>query len=308
MKQAIRQSLLVAACLTASTQSHAFYIDGEGHYSLQAITRTNPGFQQDRGLFQATKQNFRLNGEIRANDKASFFLRLGLFDNPSAAYLGDKAEPAVCPKKRTDTSANPTYSNDCSSDPQNTSSPGYSAYTPKIHEAYARYATDSCIIEAGRRPRHWGNGVFLNSGTGAYDESQSVFDGISCIVNLQKFETVQFSIGFDKLAETGASLDNPYYSRFPIGDGSENSYDSSSQGYGAASSGDDLEQFFVTIELNDQATSKPGEMVQNIGMYASRVQGKNSSTDLTFIDLYTNLYFSSFSFKNELLFSIGQDL
>ena len=69
--------------LFASNKADAFFLDGSGHYGLIGETRINPEFQKDNGTYQATRISFDLNGEAKANDRASFNLRLGVSENPS---------------------------------------------------------------------------------------------------------------------------------------------------------------------------------------------------------------------------------
>ena len=217
----------------------AAYLEANGHYSLSGETSTHPVFSKESGSFQAIKQNFGLNTEFRVSDKSSLWMQFKVFDDPREAYLGDKPQPSDCSPK-IDPGTDPIRPNlgvkntgsdsNCSGRYQNTTEPGYAAYTPKVTELYVTHANDYCLIKAGRRPRHWGLGIFMNAGNGSFDTSQSVYDGVSCDVNIQKTQLLGFSFGYDKLSETGSPVEADVIRN--------------SKGYGAFTSSDDLDQYF----------------------------------------------------------------
>ena len=159
-------------------QASAYFIDGEGHYALRPETQTQPGFSGKSGLYQATLQSFRLLGIVRANDQLSFNMEFGIFDNPRSAYLGDAAEPEECSvlveneTKGGDENSPHGNSNNCSGRHQDTNHPGYENYQPFITEAYVKYGFDYCLLEAGRRGRDWGMGIFLDSVRDPFDVSK----------------------------------------------------------------------------------------------------------------------------------------
>jgi hypothetical protein len=156
-----------------------------------------------------------------------------------------------------------------------------------------RYAFDYCILEAGRRPRDWGLGIFLDSGKQPFSLTSSTYDGISCNVNLQKFQDLGFSFGYDKLAETGS----PIRSGGPKGSGSD-------------SRSDDIDQFFLSIELDDRKSRPNSFFNKQIGIYAANIKSGSLdsgglNTDLTIADLYLGFYFARLTFRNEFLFWLG---
>lgn len=273
-----------AAFFTA-TFAHAIFLDGEGHYALRGETRTAPGASGRRGLHQAIDQSFRLIGEGRLNEKSSMFLELRLFDDERSAYLGDLAHPEQCEKNT-----------DCSSSPQNTSHPGYHPYIPKATQAYIRYASDYCIVEAGRRPRSWGMGLFLDAGDEPFSTSHSIFDGISCDINMQKSQTLGISFGFDKLAETGRTVDKEREDTIT---------------HGPSLPHDDVNQFFLAIEHDDRKTNAGSSVTKHVGIYAAKILSGPVSkgglgTDMTFVDLYTGFFIGNIAMQSEVLFRLGK--
>jgi len=302
---------VATAAVLAEPRAQALFLDGSGHYSLTGETQTNPGFRTDTGTVQAIRQNFRLMGEARLNERSSFFMEFRLFDNPEAAYLGDTPEPATCPIRRTRTGRDAngadvyTESRDCSGRYQDTGEPGYSPYVPRVTKAYVKYAFEYCLLEAGRRPRDWGLGVLLDSGRDPFATASSTFDGVDCNVNIAGAQALGFRIGYDKLAETGTWSDNPYDRRTPER-ARETEFDSRSKGFGANNSSDDIDQFFLTIEYDDRKLNAGAPFTKNIGIYFANVMNKESSTDLKFLDLYTGFFLSNLTFQNEILFRLGK--
>ncbi len=303
----LRDSFLTLAIFFSSVVfSHpafALFLDGNGHYSLRGETRTSPGMSSGRGTHRAIDQNFRLEGEARFNDQSSFFLEFRLFDDPDEAFVGDKPKPNTCFKNSkadntAETGEQGSDHEDCQGEYQNTSDPGYEPLTLKATKAYARYAFDYCILEAGRRGRNWGMGLFLDSGDDPFDTSQSIYDGVTCNINIQKSQSLGFSVGYDKLSETGTYP-------FPNDDPNDTT------NFGAANINDDLDQYFFTIEFDDRKTNAGSGFTKQIGIYFANITGADfdkggSSTDVKFLDLYTAFYFSDFAIKNELIFRNGR--
>lgn len=273
-----------------STSAFAFFLDGSGHYGVRGFTIVDPASSPARGMPQAIEQSFRLLGEVRSGDSASFFAELRLFPDPRNAYLGDHGQPSTCNGRDSDPD-NP----DCKKKIQSVTDTGYSWITPKVTQFYMRYAFDYCILEAGRRPRDWGMGIFLDSGTRPFSVTSSTFDGISCTINLQKFQDLGFSFGYDKLAETGSLI---------------RSVPGKDPNPGPDSPSDDVDQYFLSIELDDRKTRPNSSFNKQIGIYAANIKSSEvkkggMNTDLSFADLYLGLYFPRFTFKNEFLFRLG---
>lgn len=288
-------SLLV---LAAAPEARAFIVDGDGHYGLRGETRMAPAFSKNSGTYQAIEQTFRMRSEARFNDQASMFLEMRLFDNLREAYLGDKAEPRECPANTTGQAPKTTDpSHPCAGESQNTGEPGYRPFVPRFIKAYVRYAFDYCILEAGRRGRNWGLGILMDAGDDPFDVDYSVYDGLTCNVNLQKTQTLGFSFGYDKLAETGTYVD-------PADRGG-------SRRFGANDSGDDIDQYFMTIEYDDRKANAGAAFTKQVGVYFAQVSSRpladgGSNTDLKFLDLYTGFYLGDLALRNEIVFRMGK--
>ena len=205
---------LFSLTIFAASSASAIFVDGEGHYSLSGETRTHPGFKATGGYHQAINQNFRLNTEIRTNDRSSFNLEFKIFDSPRSAFLGDQSRPGECSplndpddkSKGTSNTGNTSDAVGCDDRPQNSLEPRYAPYIPKISKAYIQYAIDHCLVTAGRRGRDWGLGMILNSGTGSFDTDSTVYDGIDCNISIYKSQTLGVSFGYDKITETGTNV------------------------------------------------------------------------------------------------------
>ena len=292
-------SILLSSLSFANMAFSAAYIDAKGHYSLTGETNTHPGFDKAGGYFQAIKQNFGLNTEFRVSDKSSFWMQFKLFENSRDAYLGDQSQPKECSPKEPQSDGSMGVSNtgnadNCAGRYQNTESPGYTPYTPKVTQAYVVHANDYCLLKAGRRPRHWGLGVFLNSGDGPFDTSSSVYDGVTCEINIQKTQLLGFSFGYDKLTETGSPVEADVVSN--------------GRGFGAKRSSDDLDQYFFTIEYDDRKSNIGSSFTKNVGFYFANItsEGGGPKTDIKILDLYTGFFMRDLTFKNELIFRLGK--
>jgi hypothetical protein len=283
--------LLGIISIGLATEASAVFIDGSGHYSIKPNASVNHAFKNR--VYQAADQSFQFNAEIRANDQTSFFARFNLFPDEMSMHLGDRTQPAEC------YGANGAASGaECENAHQNTGEPGYRAITPNIVEAYGQYAFEYCLLQAGRRPRDWGLGIFMDSGHRPFSKARSVYDGVTCDINIQKSQTLGFSVGYDKLAESGGSIiaNAPY----EIKDG-------------AISKTDDLDQFFLSVEFDDRKANAGAGFTRAVKIYFANVMSskersniQSSSTDIKFADLFTGFYFYDLLFENEILFRLGR--
>ena len=274
-----------------TSPSFAFFLDGNGFYGVRPELRTNPGASSDRGTYRAIDQTFRLGIEGRASEKSSFFSELRVFSDPRAAYLGDSAQPTSC-RAGSDEK--------CKGANQDTSEPGYRKYTPQISKLYAQHAFDYCLLDVGRRERQWGLGIFLDAGDQPFNTTTSVFDGFSCHVNVQKAQSLGFAVGFDKLSETAWSVVLP------------GSKDEVPQFKGPTSRGGSLNQLYFTLEYDDrQSQVTASSFAKQVGVYVAKLNSSSldaggTSTDMTFIDLYSGFYMGKFSLRSEILFRLGK--
>jgi hypothetical protein len=271
-------SAFLTSVAVAWTPAFAVFIDAQGHYGLEAETRTSPG-SSGVGMYRATSHSFRLLGEFRSDDQNSLFMQVNVFDPAKGdAYLGDsRATP---------------------DEYQNSTEPHYAPYAPLITKLFVRYASDYCLLEAGRRGRDWGMGLLFDAGDRPFAHDYSVYDGVECHLNLQKFSPLGFGVGFDKLQETGTSslLEKGKTARF-----------------GAYNNSDDLDQFYAYIMLDDRLLNEgTGSLGKAVGIYASKISSSGgtsaggSDTQLYLADFYLNFVLPTFAFESETIFRMGK--
>ncbi|MCX6117542.1 MAG: hypothetical protein NT027_08380 [Proteobacteria bacterium] len=190
-KNQLKKSILLSILTVGSSSAFGFFIDGNGHFATKGETRVVPDFQKNQGTYQANELSVDIHGEIRANDRASFNLRLGLFEDPSSAYLGNDGQPTECEQNGGKDNTK------CEDRHQSTLNPGTKPYKPVIREAYAKYAFSYCILTAGRRSRDVGLGLLHSSAKKPFEQDPSIFDGVTCDINLQKQQDLGFYFGID---------------------------------------------------------------------------------------------------------------
>ena len=156
----------------------------------------------------------------------------------------------------------------------------YEPFGVTLKKVYMTVGTDYCLLTAGRMGRDWGLGVLLDSGDDPFEKDGSVFEGIRCDVNKQKTQNLGFAVGYDKISE-----------------GSEYTH------------GDDLEQYYVSVELDDRGSSK--DFGKHIGIYFANITsaegGENiGSVEYKIFDLYTALYLGNLNLMAEAVFKTGK--
>ena len=279
---------LCGSVALASLKSFTFFTSEDGHYAAKGQVRTAPSMSSGESHL-ALEQSFRLLAEKRFNEKSSVFLEFRLFADPRNAYLGDQVSLTALPLKdssnRTIFHQDPLY-------------PSYEPYLPRVSQLYGQYAFDYCILEVGRRPRDWGLGLWNNSGKQPFSSTYSVYDGVSCRVNIQKSQVIGFYASYDKLAESLYQTSN-------------NGTLEASKGPNDKSS--DLNQYTFAIELDDPEElgayasfhKKLGLSYAYIGSEAVDKGGLGAG--LNIIDLYANFLLPQQHLvsKSEFLFVFG---
>ncbi len=280
--RALRSCSFLSLITLAITPSlFAMNLDGSGHYALRGESLVAPQASSSRGLHQAIEHSFLLDGEVRFNDKSSFFMGFTFLEDES--YLGDTFTSEACQAGNND---------ECYPDGRE---PRYEPYTPRIKKAYVRYAFDYFIVEAGRRGRDWGLGLYLDSGKSPFSRQASIYDGISFDINLQKTQTMSLTFGADKISETGAI----------IGEGK-------TQANSPSNRFDDVDQLFVAIEYDDQKGKSSSQLKKQVGIYVAKLMSSGelekggSKTDLNILDVYLDLTYQSIQLKNEALLNFGK--
>ena len=287
--------LLGIVTLGVPVIGYSVFLDGTGHYGLLGDMRSRP--VSGGKNYQAVRQSFSFLGEARYHDRLSLFLELRLFPEARTALLGDRVQPMHC-LQRYDKDGVLQESNACRDEHQYISAPAYEQLIPRITQAYVRYGFEYCLLEAGRRGRDWGLGMFLDSGRQPFALQQSVFDGVTCHVNVQKNQTLGFSFGYDKLAETGTYVTLPAH--YP-----ESQDEPEPQRFGATSNDDDIHQIFFTIEYDNREAADNSGFSRVTGGYFASIFAENSDISVKFFDLYVALSYKQFSARNEFLFRLG---
>ncbi|MDE3270386.1 MAG: hypothetical protein OYH77_08935 [Pseudomonadota bacterium] len=291
----LRLTLMV---ILGSSPVLAVFIDGTGHYSVLGDLRSSPLHSGSSDRYQAYRQSLRFMGEARLNDNISLFTEFQLFaDDSQLGFWGDRPKPSRCLQQG-------KISDDCQDEHQNPTFPAYEHLIPEITQAYVRYSFPYCLLEAGRRGRNWGIGMFLDAGESPFSSQRSVFDGITCHINADRNQLLSFSIGYDKLAETGAPLYSP--SHFV---GANNDDDASNTAttadFGAYNHDDDLHQIFLAIEYDSRDLSS-SDLKRFTGIYFSTILSPSGNIDVKFFDLYVELEYRNFATRNECLFRLGK--
>ena len=156
--------------------AYSFSMTGQGHYGLMPKFEQSPGMSSANGQHAAINQSLRLQIEAKKHDKASFITELSLFSDPGNAYLGDVTKPRNCEEYARTTTRGSQAGGECSDKAnQNTREPGYKSFSPAISKAYLRYGFDMFILEAGRRGRQHGLGIYLDEGNKPFDVDKSIF-------------------------------------------------------------------------------------------------------------------------------------
>ena len=282
--------LVIAGCMWGgSKDAYSLFIDGQGYYAAKGELIYKPGFSEHS--FKGMAHSVSLLGKVTASDKLSLNVRFSLFKNPTEGYFGNEVLPQRCSKKDGDSlsTTGEASEEECSGSHQDSLAPGYRNYIPLISEAYVEYASDYCILQIGRRARHWGMGAVINDGKTPFSYRGSIYDGISCEVNPARFQNFGFSFGYDVLSDRGTSY-LVGADRNEVGAFNESS--------------DNLRQFFVSVNSGNRVSEPDSDFVHDIGLYFAWISG-SGDTSIKLTDLYTMLKYRRFSFENELIFRLG---
>ena len=272
-----------------SSEAYSLFIDGQGYYAAKGEVVYKPGFSQHS--YKGMAHSVSLLGKVTASEKLSLNVRFSLFKNPTEGYFGNEVLPQRCSKREEGalSSTGEASEEDCSGAHQDSLNPGYRNYVPLISEAFVEYASDYCILQIGRRARHWGMGAVINDGKAPFSYRGSIYDGISCEINPASFQNFGFSFGYDVLADRGSSY----------------LVDDAQQVQGAFNNGsDNLRQVFVSVNSGNKVSEPGADFIHDIGLYFAWISG-SGDTSIKLADLYTMLKYKKFSFENELVFRLG---
>lgn len=263
MKRLKKTALLLLACLS-SAQAFSFFITGEGHYGIRPEFRTKPDLHGGANYF-GVNQSLRLMAELRAHERASFFAELRLFQSEREARLGKTLK-----------------------EDSNVFSPVYKALSPRITKAFLRYTMDYAVIEVGRRPRSWAQGLLYDAGEKPFDTYASVFDGVTAYIQPSKSQSLSFMGGYDLIH---AAI-SPYEKTPPEAKADHNIF----------------HQIFGAVSFDTEKLKGTGPISSDTGLYLSHMfdsyrTATDTVTSISFFDAYFNFTFKpiKLSWKNELL-------
>ena len=244
MDKTFKAFFFTSVLVLLSPSLAGFFVDGSGHYAIRAQQRTA---QEKKGTTREERgflQSLRLNAELRKSEKTNYTLDLTLFEDPATSSLGDQAQADSCLKD----DGSEGKRSECLGK-QDVSSPQYKPYQLIVRQAVLSYASDYCVLNFGRRARGWGLGILLDAGDAPFSRQQSLFDGISCNVIMQKSQNIGISVGWDKLRESGQA----------------------SQGFvGFGKEDDDIDQYYFTLELDERRTNPAGVFI--LKPFGSRIE------------------------------------
>ena len=267
----------------------ALSFDGTGHYAARGEATFSPGGDGEADTREGILQSLDLN-IIGRSGRAQVGFGINVFPNPHEAWLGGVARPRFC--------ENSVHGEgECENSHQNTRYPGYFPLFPEIVEAYGQYDFEIVRVRVGRRRVDWGSRLFLSSGKRPFEVDASTFDGVEVEITPEwnQFQPLKVSIEFNKLVAI------PTYVREPNEDGKTP--------FG-------INQYAVKVLYDDLG---PGGF-ENQDLYSSPFQKqvgiavslnksdykRGSSTSLTFLDLYSGLFYKGFRFRGEAALWMGE--
>ena len=257
LKSCIAALLIGALCFSFSTVQGAFF-EAEGSFGLLGVSQWQPHAGATEGPLQGVEQMLNLGLEIKPGDLTSLFLDVRFWPLGQRYYYGGDDE-------ETNYAADGIFYND---------------FRPRISELYIESSTPYCLISLGRRAKHLGLGIFLNSGSRPWDSHKSIFEGLSCDVGPGLWRTVGIQIGVDKLGE-GALLEK----------------------------GDDVQQFHASIAYDDRHMLRGSDLRKQVSLYfayrnssSPHVRGRFNDK---YLDLFGGLYWKYIALEAEGLIRMG---
>ena len=262
----LKKTTLLFLAFFSSQQALSFFITGEGHYGIRPEFRTKPDLQGGPSYF-TVNQSVRILAELRAHERASFFTELRLFQTDREAALGKSMK------------------ND------NVFAPVYNALSPRITKAYLRYTMDYVVIEAGRRPRSWAQGLLYDSGEKPFDTYASIFDGVTAYIKPSKSQSLAFQAGYDIIHNEPTPTAPATPPAAPT-TGQHNIF----------------HQIFGAVSFDTEKLKGAGPISSNTGLYLGHMFDSNraageAASSISFFDAYFNFTFKpiNLTWKNELL-------
>lgn len=174
----VKKACVFFVCFLSSTQSFSYFLTGSGHYSARTVYQRNPDLTKASNHF-SFNQSFRLLGEFRAHERASFFAEIRMFEKLREARMGQRL-----------------------SETRDIFYPRYHPLAPTVTKLYMNFVTDYVIFDVGRRPRTWAQGLLYDAGDKPFSTYQSVYDGFTAYLNPSKSQSLGFMAGYDLLHDS----------------------------------------------------------------------------------------------------------
>lgn len=253
----LTQTILLILILSSS-QAYGAFINVSGYVGLLSggVYNSSANATDD---YLATEFPVALDFVVRPGDLVALHLDLRLSHHDEPPLFGEDFGPL-------DSEADFHFFNDL---------------TPRVSEVYVEASTKLCLINAGRRARNVGLGMFFNDASEPFSATQTLFDGISCEVNTGTVKQLGFTLGVDKLRE---------------GDPNNN--------------GDDLQQFFASISFDERKTNSIHQLSKQVTLYFAYLNSASphdfGEQQDKYLDIHTGLYWKNLSWESEALLRMGQ--
>ena len=184
----IKKAFLLLVSLVSSVEGFSYFLTGSGHYGVKPEFKRNPDITSSGNYF-TINQSFRLNTELRAHERASFFGEIRLLENPREARMGSSLQNS------------------------DIFAPKYDFLVPKITKLYMTFVTDYVVFEVGRRPRNWAQGLLYDSGEKPFSSFASTYDGVTAYLNPSKSQSLGFMGGYDLLHDNEKAAKIRYFNQ-----------------------------------------------------------------------------------------------
>ena len=248
---------------TSTTKIYAAFINASGYVGMLGVSHYYPNAGISNNRVQGVEKFARVNVEIRPGDIMYLHLGLGFWPSTESHFFGGEVTDSY----------QPAFNQH------------YDDFSPKVSEFYVNYATRYCLFSAGRKSRHVGMGIFLNSGEGFFQAPGSTFDGVSCKINTSGgWRAFSVTLGLDKIKE---------------GD--------------LLTSGDDSQQFYAHAQYNDLDASSSelnSGLKKKVELYFAWVSSVNDHkagvNKQRLVDFSTGLYWGPVSWEFEGLLRMGK--
>lgn len=243
--------------ISYSPPAYGAFIHASGYVGLLSSGLYNPHYNGLDEDLQATEKYFTLDVEVQSGDLLSLHLDLRLWPQAAGSLLGEEAGQLG----------------------QEADFYFYNDFVPMVTEAYVEASTRFCLVNAGRRARHVGLGMFWHDAGEPFEAQQTLFEGISCELN-SAVQPIGVTIGVDKLREADPAI-----------------------------TGDDLSQFFVSMAFDDRERDSGYALKKQVALYYAYVTSHKphdyGQQKDKYLDVLAGLYYNGLSFETEALIRMG---